>query len=561
MKVLIFSGGSGSAALQEGLLDQYPELDISVLLNAYDNGKSTGEIRKKFNGKILGPSDVRKNQSRLFKLTGGDRNVSDFLEYRFNSSSKKEAYEIISSYYKDIRSEKNKFILDKLMLFIEEYFLEVKDSAYDDFSIGNIIYGYLAHKNDNSLQNAADIMKEILGLKHNVILNSDESLYLQAITKSGKILYDEADIVEYNDENNPIVDIRFKDSEGNIVEDSFLCGRAITEIRSADIIIFSTGTQWSSLIPTYKCYTEEDNFRDILKSSNAKKYLLINGTEDKDMIGLNGDDILKILNNYFNINECVIVAGENKLTPSKTDLLLQTKSEKYGSDILASSIISHFFNNPSKDDIFVFDWDDTIHGRNNSFKFESTFNLNYLNDTKEKTYIVSGNSYHNIKTNNIIYADGGVNKYTSKFKQNISPETFISDDVYNKISRFVNLLGLNQSIIQNRGNVCISLKPIQPEYRRMFKYVLEKEFIANDIDLNVNITGKTTVDIQHKNNNKLTAIEDIIKDNPNKRIFFIGDELFEGNDNIIYENAKDLNIICIPVNNPCDTSVFLKAIR
>lgn len=561
MKLLIFSGGSGSAALQEGLLEKYPELDITILLNAYDNGKSTGEIRKKFDGNILGPSDVRKNQSRMFKLTGGDNSISSFLECRFNTSNKKEAQDFITSYYKDIKTEKNAIILDKLMSFIEEYFLEVKDSAYDDFSIGNIIYGYLAHKNDNSLQMAADIMKNILGLKHNIILNSDESLYLQAITKSGKILYDEADIVEYNDSENPIVDIRFKDNSGKTVEKSFLCGRAITEIRSADIIIFSTGTQWSSLIPTYKCNVSIKNgsFRDIIKNAQAKKYLLINGTEDKDMVGLNGDDILNILNRYFDTSDCKIVAGKNKLTPSTTDLLLQTESEKYEPLIMVDSIIRDYFGNPSKSDIFVYDWDDTLHGRNNSYINESHFNSSRVKNS-DNSYIISGNSYHNIKLKDtIIYADGGANKYFNDNLQNIDSSTIITDDIYRNVSEFLNTLGLSQSLIQNRGNVCLSLKPIQPEYRKLFKFSLES-FLSEYPDIEVDITGKTTIDIHHKNNNKLLAIKDIIS-NTDKRIFFIGDELLNGNDNIIYNNAEELNVICIPVQNPADTAVFIKTIQ
>ena len=34
------------------------EVDLTLLVNAYDNGQSTGLVRRLFN--ILGPSDVRK---------------------------------------------------------------------------------------------------------------------------------------------------------------------------------------------------------------------------------------------------------------------------------------------------------------------------------------------------------------------------------------------------------------------------------------------------------------------------------------------------------------------
>ena len=77
-KVLIFAGGTGSIALQTGLHQLYGNsLKVDVVISAYDNGKSTGECRKIFGGKILGPSDLRKNQLTQFKLYNGLSNHQD----------------------------------------------------------------------------------------------------------------------------------------------------------------------------------------------------------------------------------------------------------------------------------------------------------------------------------------------------------------------------------------------------------------------------------------------------------------------------------------------------
>jgi len=88
MKVVIFSGGSGSTEIQKGLM-QYPEIDVDIIVNGYDNGKSTGAIRKMFNGKILGPSDIRKNQFNQYKLQYKDSKLTEFLDYRFTSEHPK----------------------------------------------------------------------------------------------------------------------------------------------------------------------------------------------------------------------------------------------------------------------------------------------------------------------------------------------------------------------------------------------------------------------------------------------------------------------------------------
>ena len=68
--IVIFSGGTGSIAIQEGFSAIYgnENYNIDIIINAYDNGKSTGTCRRIFNDKILGPSDYRKNHMTQFKI-------------------------------------------------------------------------------------------------------------------------------------------------------------------------------------------------------------------------------------------------------------------------------------------------------------------------------------------------------------------------------------------------------------------------------------------------------------------------------------------------------------
>ena len=59
MRIVIFSGGRGCTNIIKSMLNQ-TQADLSIIVNAYDNGKSTGRIRAFIPG-ILGPSDIRKN--------------------------------------------------------------------------------------------------------------------------------------------------------------------------------------------------------------------------------------------------------------------------------------------------------------------------------------------------------------------------------------------------------------------------------------------------------------------------------------------------------------------
>src|SRR6185436_18655587 len=80
INVILFSGGSGTQSITEALM-RHPQISLRILINAYDDGHSTGRLRRFIPG-MLGPSDVRKNLNRL--MPSEERNqknlrlVSDF---------------------------------------------------------------------------------------------------------------------------------------------------------------------------------------------------------------------------------------------------------------------------------------------------------------------------------------------------------------------------------------------------------------------------------------------------------------------------------------------------
>jgi len=63
LSVVVFSGGRGSSVLSRELIAN-PRIDLTLAINGYDDGMSTGEVRR-FLGDALGPSDFRKNASHL----------------------------------------------------------------------------------------------------------------------------------------------------------------------------------------------------------------------------------------------------------------------------------------------------------------------------------------------------------------------------------------------------------------------------------------------------------------------------------------------------------------
>src|SRR5262245_58678065 len=82
VRVVLFSGGRGSGVLSKQLLKN-PHIQLTLAINGYDDGASTGEVRR-FLRDSLGPSDFRKNASRLAtELRSCPPALIELLDFRF----------------------------------------------------------------------------------------------------------------------------------------------------------------------------------------------------------------------------------------------------------------------------------------------------------------------------------------------------------------------------------------------------------------------------------------------------------------------------------------------
>ena len=110
LNVVILNGGRGASTIILSLLE-HQRLHVTSVVNAYDDGKSTREIRKFIPG-ILGPSDYRKNLSHLIDLkTTNGKIFQDLLDYRF--PNKTNSRKFISF----LKLEKSNKIVKKLNLY------------------------------------------------------------------------------------------------------------------------------------------------------------------------------------------------------------------------------------------------------------------------------------------------------------------------------------------------------------------------------------------------------------------------------------------------------------
>jgi len=204
-KISLFSGGTGNNRFIN-LIKEIPGVDINIIVNGYDDGKSTGELRKFIPG-MLGPSDFRKNLCNLINLKSINGKIFyDLLNFRFPKTTSKAEF---VSFLKLDKSNKivkklklynltfEKFIaLKQYLTIFLKYFINKKNLKIADISLGNILIGSSFLKNNKNFNKSLKDIHIFLEAKNNVFnITKGENLYLVAILENGQIILDEEKLV------------------------------------------------------------------------------------------------------------------------------------------------------------------------------------------------------------------------------------------------------------------------------------------------------------------------------------------------------------------------------
>lgn len=591
--VVIFSGGTGSVAIQEGFSaifgnDNY---NLDVIINAYDNGKSTGTCRKIFNNKILGPSDLRKNHMTQFKVqkTSALKDFSSresvlykLFNIRLDAKSKENYYNQACALLEESRSaigDKDTYNLKSLLDYF--FFENVHNNVwrktlegvdFKDFSIANIFYSASAAINGYSLRLAGRDMAAILGIKDNVHLISDVNLYLQAKTESGKIIEDEGNIVEWDNPEDKIVSVLLL-RDGQEYIPSVDEGTDLTKVKScksiieeADLIIFSSGTQWSSLIPSYM----HSGLRKMLAASKAKKYVVMNNIEDHDMKGVSADDIVDILGLNIPVDDITAVVnldavpGMNSVTKIRSiSGHIGAEKAKHNPVKLISLLMKDFFDVTDFRGTFIYDLDGTLWDEraNNRGKAVGSENMNLFTGI-----IHSGNNYEHVRDAfkylyhqdvlTEIYSDFGNVHFTSEdYRTDVLSTKYVVDPAVmtelEKIPAF-------QGKIKIRGEGCVvTIKPLVNR-----EVLLRKAQDALNIfgdKYEARISGHTSIDIMVKEYDKKTMIQEIMKKHGLKieDVIFVGNETEEGAE----ANIKETGVRTLQVDDVYECNILLRTLN
>lgn len=326
---MLFSGGRGSGALTTQLVSN-PRVDLVVAINGYDDGASTGEVRR-FLGDALGPSDFRKNASRLARvLATAPPPLVDLLDLRLSddlhdaSTASRLAHVVASGETDDPRLEAiarlsttleappRRLLQQRLACFAGELARGERPFRFADTSVGNLVFagGYLLA--DRQFNPAVDDYCGLLGLPPALVENvtAGGDAHLVAIDADGRLLGSEEEIVDAK-RHNRIQDIyllaaRLSAADlqdlRRLTPEALARGLAGREaqitlnprlaraLAVADLIIYAPGTQHSSLFPSY---LTPGLSQAIAANLKAIKLLVTNIQADAEITGSSAVDIIE----------------------------------------------------------------------------------------------------------------------------------------------------------------------------------------------------------------------------------------------------------------------------
>ena len=337
VKITLFCGGRGGTSLIQEIL-RIPEVELNLLVNAYDNGSSTGEMRRFIPG-YLGPSDFRKNLSYLLELHSPEQYaLTKLIEYRMPADFDKEAVRDFIAYLSG--SPKRRKVPGELINLLQALSGEIKKNLYDyllsffayylkhknkpfhfgDCSFGNLVFAGAFFKNKNSFEKATQEVMTVFQSKINAKLinvTTGENRFLMALKDDSQFLEDEAKIVatqnrqkfidiylipeEFTEEELQRIRTMKLEDKRKFLEvkerEVGLSETAKAVIEDCDIIMFGPGTQFSSLFPSYKT----EGIGEAISSSNAQmKVFIVNINKDHDIQSYRAEDLIDTALNYLN---------------------------------------------------------------------------------------------------------------------------------------------------------------------------------------------------------------------------------------------------------------------
>ena len=248
-KVVVLGGGTGMSSLLKGL-KEFP-IDITAVVSVCDDGRSTGRLREEFHVPAMG--DIRQV---LVSLSETEPLVEQLLNYRFKTTS-------------DLNGH----------------------------PVGNLLLTAMADMTGN-MSTGVEAFGKILNLKGKILPISDDEVTLVAKMEDGSVVEGEHNITAYN---SRIKEVYYK-KDPKINKDVEFA------IRSADLVILSMGSIFTSIIPNLLC----SKVIKLLEETNVPIMYTCNiMTQPGETDDLSVSEHINIINKYLGKRKVDVVVANN----------------------------------------------------------------------------------------------------------------------------------------------------------------------------------------------------------------------------------------------------------
>ena len=266
-KVVVMGGGTGISYLLKGLKD-FP-VDITAVITVSDNGRSTGKLRKEFHTPAVG--DIRKV---ITSLSGIDEPIKKMMSYRFNTFS-----------------------------------------DLDGHAVGNLILTSMLDIT-GSLKDSIASLSKLLDVRHTVLpISEDSNLTLMGKDLDGNIIEGEEEITMARRQFEKIY---YKEEPKVLPE-------VLTALKEADLIIFSMGSLYTSVLPNVMC----KEVKEVLKEAKAPIMYLCNVvTQPGETDDFRVSDHVKLLNRYLDNKKVDAVIASNTKLDKEIAKKYETEEQK-----------------------------------------------------------------------------------------------------------------------------------------------------------------------------------------------------------------------------------------
>ncbi len=265
-KIIIFGGGSGLSQMLKGL-KLFP-IEITAVVSVSDNGGSTLRLRKDFNIPAVG--DISKV---LMAMSNTDQDIVNLMNYRFKQSK-----------------------------------------TLGNHSIKNLLLTALLEQKGD-FANAIPVLAKLLDIEGQVLPITEDNAELIGITCDGQKIYGETGITKCKKKIKRVMYDKDINANPEVIE----------AIKEADLIIFSSGSLLTSIIPNIIL----DDIVKAIKESKAPKLYICNlVTQPGETDDFTVSDHIKVLNEYLGEGTINMVLANNVEIPHELVVKYATEEQK-----------------------------------------------------------------------------------------------------------------------------------------------------------------------------------------------------------------------------------------